>query len=112
MLFKIGDIVYYCDKDSKEIKRGIIIDIYSDGYVQTESAMVRLNDVYTSKEECKVANSIRTSNSREYLSMINSVEDLIKFLYTHNVCDKMGYIDYEARSVAQIKAKELLGLDL
>lgn len=110
-VYTIGDILYYCDKDSKKLKRGVVLGVYNR-YLQLDTGTVMYEDVYYTKEDCEKSMGIRTSNSKMYLSMINSVEDLIRFLYTHNVCDEQGCIDYEARSVAQIKAKELLGINL
>ena len=108
-IYTIGDIVYYCDKDSKKLKRGVVLGVYNR-YLQLDTVMYE--NAYSTKEDCEKSMGIKTSNSKMYLSMINSVEDLIRFLYSHNVCDEQGYIDYEARSVAQIKAKELTGIDL
>lgn len=110
-VYTIGDIVYYCDKGNNKVKRGVVLGVYNR-YLQLDTGNVMYEDVYSTKDECEKSTGMKASNSKKYLAMINTIEDLIRFLYNHNVCDENGYIDYEARSVAQIKAKELMGIDL
>ena len=49
---------------------------------------------------------------KEYKSRINTVEDLVKFMFNENVTDIGEYTNYEAQQAAIEKAKELLGIEL
>lgn len=71
-----------------------------------------IKDCYPTKES--LLNSIKAesdSKLKKYCESIQTVEDLVRFCYNHNMTAE-EYTDWEAQKAAQIRAKELLGIDL
>ena len=69
--------------------------------------------VFLSKEDCiKCYNKNFNDKVVNYCKSISTVEDLVTFMFNHCVSCAEEYTDWEAREACQIKAKELLGLDL
>ncbi len=108
--FKIGEEVWYFDQ-YEVLRHGIITDI-GDGYAKTKegqhggaSAGAKLEHCYATKEECcKVKVEADEARKLKYRESVKTVEDLVKFLWTHDIHSE--YPDYEARDIAAEKAKE------
>lgn len=86
-------------------------------YIRNNNAMlsgyVKEDDIYKSKSDAEKAYKEEIQNRiKEYKSRINTVEDLVKFMFNENVSYGEEYTDYEARQAAIEKAKELLGIEL
>ncbi len=72
---------------------------------------IRLSICWPSKEECMRAQARQMKlQTEEYKKSIETVEDLVRFLFTHD-CYSEDH-DYDAEEAARISAKELLGIDL
>lgn len=75
-----------------------------------------LSELYRTKDECEASlpnDSQKTKDRRtDYESKINSVEDLVQFMYSHNIHPHKEYADWDAREIVQKKAKELLHIEL
>lgn len=96
------------DHEGKEIN---IIDIRGSSAML--SGTVKEEDVYMSKNDAEQAYNTEIQNRiEEYKSRINTVEDLVKFLFNENVVYSEEYTNYEARQAAIEKAKELLDIEL
>ena len=77
------------------------------------SGVVKEQDVYISKNDAEQAYNTEIQNRiEEYKSRINTVEDLVKFMFNENVTHAEEYTNYEARQAAIEKAKELLSIEL
>lgn len=126
--FKVGDYVWgiqrgWCEGIiNGEIKRFETIT-HDKGksaklvYIRSNYAMlsgyVKEDDIYKSKSDAEKAYKEEIQNRiKEYKSRINTVEDLVKFMFNKNVTCVEEYRDYEARQAAVEKAKELLGIEL
>lgn len=100
----IEDIVY---ENNKTIYK--IHDLTCLGHTQRYE-----ENVYPTEEACQQAIIDKDmAIQNKYAASINSVEDLIQFMYQHTISTGAEeYTDYNARTVARNKAKELLSLDL
>ena len=69
---------------------------------------------YSTREAALAAQNAENERIRDgYRAQIQTVKDLIKFMYSNNVHNGAEeYTDWNARQVAREKAKELLGLEL
>lgn len=77
------------------------------------SGLVKEEDIYKSKNEAEQAYNAEIQNRiKEYKSRINTIEDLVRFMFNENVAHAEEYTDYEARQAAIEKARELLGIEL
>lgn len=128
MRFKIGDEVWGIQRGwSEGIIHGKITKIETVTahggkevdviYIQGDSWMmsgtVAGQDVYESKNDAEQAYSAEIQNRiEEYKSKINTVEDLVRFMFNKNVAHAEEYTDYEARRAAIEKTKELLDIEL
>lgn len=66
--------------------------------------------LYHSEQECRDAEKAEETRIRnEYRKKINSIDDLVIFLFNHDTNDS-EFMDYNARAVAIEKASELLGM--
>lgn len=68
---------------------------------------------YPTREAAEAAQATESEKLRDkYRSQIQSIGDLVKFMYSNHVscCDE--YTDWDARAVAKEKAKEFFGLEL
>lgn len=126
--FKIGDKVWGIERGWREgIIYGEITKIETVKYctgkeinvieICGSSAMlsgsVKEEDVYMSKNDAEQAYNKEIQNRIEkYKLRINTVEDLVKFMFNENVACTEEYTDYEARQAVIEKAKELLDIEL
>lgn len=119
---KEGDYVYFRERWTDSCHKGVILKFVEDSagtYAVTRDLTAegeicaRLGDLYATPEECQKAIEKETRDIQEkYLSGLGSVEDLVRFMYTHTVCNAEEYTDWNARKVVRQKAKELLDIDL
>lgn len=111
---KKGDIVYY-KADIPETC--LVVGLYKskagiDGVVVHYEDSYGINTIppellYLTKEDCKEAIDADIAEIRQgYMSEINSLEDLVKFLFTHTVAPCDEYTDWLANEVAKEKAVE------
>ena len=114
--YKIGDKVWWFDPWGT-LRWGIIYDIVSDHAAIYENGRkgshcgAALEKCWPSEDECRKAEAQRSElQTAEYRESITSVEDLVKFLFEHDVNGEDH--DYDARRAAEERAKELLGLDI
>lgn len=88
-----------------------VIDIRGSSAMLSRS--VKEEDVYMSNNDAEQAYKEEIQNRiKEYKSRINTVEDLVKFMFNENVACAEEYTDYEARQAVIEKAKELLDIEL
>lgn len=108
--YKVGDEVWYFDTWGS-LRHGIIEKIVGDKAATREgkrggiSAGSSLWNCWPTKEACLEAENKRWELQKaEYKESIKSVEDLVRFLYDHDINSE--YADYEAREVAKECAAE------
>lgn len=71
-----------------------------------------IKDCYpTKKALLDGLNAESDAKTKEYCESIQTINDLVKFCYDHNFSAE-EYTDWEAKKAAEIRAKELLGIDL
>ena len=88
-----------------------IQEIDEDGHITDRTVDIRLEDCQPSKKDCfKILNRQSMSNKRRYLNSIRTTEDLIRFLYSHDLTSENR--DYDAQAAAIEKTKELFGINL
>lgn len=112
---KIGDKVWYFDSWDN-LRHGEIYDI-SKAYALTKEgkfggarAGAKLEDCYPTKEACLKAKEERVAKQKaEYKASIKSIEDLVCFLYHHDV--QSEFRDRAADEAAVECAAEF-GIDL
>ena len=114
--FKIGDTVWY-DRDWIEKAVILEIDMHSAAGVPMARLKTSIGTVwqpmsilYKSEQACREAAKAESERIRnEYRKKINSIEDLVIFLFNTDTsgCE---YSDYNARAVAIEKAAELLNI--
>jgi hypothetical protein len=126
--FKVGDHVWgiqrgWCEGIiNGEIKKFETIT-HDNGksaklvYIRSNYAMlsgyVKEDDIYKSKSDAEKAYREEIQNRiKEYKSRINTVEDLVRFMFTENVAYAEEYTDYEARQAVIERTKELLDIEL
>lgn len=126
--FNVGDYVWgiqrgWCEGIiNGEIKRFETIT-HDNGksaklvYIRSNYAMlsdyVKGDDIYKSKSDAEKAYKEEIQNRiKEYKSRINTVEDLVRFMFTENVAYAEEYTDYEARQAVIERTKELLDIEL
>lgn len=87
--FCIGDTVYYIQRWSNNITKGTIVRLEETQDLGTYASIdeglgttsYKLTDLYHTKEACIQANAMTVLKQREeYLSQIQSVEDLVQFI--------------------------------
>lgn len=122
--FWIGDIVYFIEHWTDSCHKARVLNInktHEEGivYAELEDLTIpgetgcKIENVYLSEEECNNAIKAKEdAQKQEYLNSIKSVEDLVRFMYSHHVSTCGEYTDWCARSVVREKAKELLNIDL
>lgn len=113
---KVGDEVWYFNTWGT-LCHGIISEIVNDIAVTKEgkfggaSGGAKLEVCWSSERECRQAEERRSKlQKEEYRKEIKSVEDLVKFLFTHDVSNS-EVIDWEARDAAKERAKDF-GIEL
>lgn len=76
------------------------------------SYSIKEENVFNSREEAiKIINERSQKQVEDFISQIDTIEDLVVFMYNHNVCVAEEYTDWEAREAAKIKAEEF-GIEL
>lgn len=114
--YKIGDKVWWFDPWGT-LRWGIIYDmddhiaaIHENGRKGSCTGS-RLDNCWPSEDECRKAEAQRSElQTAEYRESITSVEDLVKFLFEHDVNGEDP--NYDAQRAAKERAKELLNLDI
>lgn len=127
--FKIGDKAYFEESWTENIIGGEVVEVGmteatekrpSEQFVKIkiEGSRYEKRDqlsskCYPSREAALAAQkSENEAICNKYRESIQSVEDLVKFMYDNNVCGSEEYTNWNARQVAREKAAELLGLNL
>ena len=128
MTIKKGNTVFFKDKTSNLIKKGIAENLVFDSddrkyydirgtgdMMKSFSGLKTLysEDVFLSYENC--LNSIRNTDDKivkNYENEINNIHDLVKFVFEHPCSNAEQYTDYNAAQAARNKALELLNLKL
>lgn len=119
--FKVGDVVWIWERWSERPVSGIIEKIYSTdskllAELGGECGVARrfLDDLFQTKED--LLEFRKEKDKRlvlKYKDQINSIEDLIRFMYDETISTgACEYTDYCTRTAAREKAKELLGIEL
>lgn len=109
--------LYYVHVQLDEVRSGRLLCIYPDdvvtivddgqGYIQ-----LKTDCLFRFEEDAKsVLYKKHYETVHGYKDQIKSVEDLVRFMYSHPV-SLHAYTDYNARLAASVMAKELLGIDL
>lgn len=118
---KIGQEIWY-KTSYVDVNSGIIKEIHTDkgldcvvvkGTHETRGTQgVRLENCYPTKEALLQALQVDFNNKvKTFCESIQTINDLVKFCYDHNM-EAEEYTEWEARKAAQIRAKELLNIDL
>lgn len=118
---KIGQKVYY-NMPYNDINAGIVRAIHPRGMedrvevIGTENTRgtqsVKIENCYKTKEDLMAGlKEAHDKLVQEYCESIQTVEDLVRFCYNHNMSGE-EYTEYEAKEAANIKAEELLGITL
>lgn len=128
--FKVGDKAYFEESWTENIIGGEVVEVGmteatekhpSEQFVKIKiegSRYEKRNQLsskcYPSREAALAAQkSENEAICNKYRESIQSVKDLVKFMYDNNVCNgACEYTDWNARQVAREKAAELLDLDL
>lgn len=117
---KIGSIVFvkndqmcYKCRVSKTTDSSVIdLNLLNDQNEPVGSWKAFRKDIFETKKECEDAIETEVRNqTNAYLDEIKTLEDLIRFMYTHAISNG-EYMDYPARQAAKIKAEQLLGIKL
>lgn len=113
--FNVGDTVWY---EREWIEKGIILELGTDATANIPVARLKtslgtvwqpLSILYKSEKEARDAAEAESQRIRnEYRKKINSVDDLVVFLFNSETCGE--FADYDARAVAIEKAAELLDM--
>lgn len=115
--YKIGDEVWWIDRDGNT-RHGKIYEIRQDDYVadgvpialiKTDKIETgaRLFECWPSHRDLLDAEARRAGLQRnEYKGSIETVEDLVRFMFEHDMEDE------DARAAASERAKGLLGIDM
>ena len=82
-----------------------------DGYRSSQGFPI--DACYSSREALLESEKAKADrNVRLYCEEIQSVNDLVEFMFNNPVAPAEEYTDYDARKAAAIRAEELLGLKL
>ncbi len=128
-MFKVGDKAYFEESWTENIIGGEVVEVGmtdatekrpSEQFVKIkiEGSRYEKRDqlsskCYPTREAALVAQQSKNEAiCNKYRDSIQSVEDLVKFMYDNNVCGSEEYTNWNARQVAREKAAELLGLNL
>lgn len=118
---KIGQEIWY-KTSYVDVNSGIIKEIHNEkghGYVIVNGTRktygtqgVKLENCYPTREALLQALQVDFDNKvKTFCDSIQTINDLVKFCYDHNMSAE-EYTEWEARKAAQIRAKELLNIDL
>lgn len=116
--FSVGDTVYFESRGFIEKAKILELMEFDDqpwAKVRTEMIPSTCSQPVSAlcASEQEVRDNIKAESERvkaEYRNQINSVEDLVIFLFNHDTNLYEDITDYEARAVAIEKAAELLGM--
>lgn len=128
---KIGQEVWFYEKWSGSYCKGKVIEFYYDSNDSLSKEELKLvgvkingvgdfigstcrafeNIYLTKKDLVKAIEDKNKSIVNKYISQIQTVEDLVKFMYDSPL-NAEEYTDYNARKASKIMAKELLNIDL
>lgn len=122
--FNIGDEVHWIDQygtmrwgivcnvsKEKTQKRTIdFVRIYHEGR-KGDVVGAKMERCWSTRQECIDAENRRVlAQKKEYMKDIVTIEDLVYFLYAHDMMSE--HKDYGAEAAAVAKAKDLLGIDI
>lgn len=125
--FKVGDEAYFEEAWTENIIGGKVIETGmteankwnpSVPFVKVQIGKYEkrsqvMSKCYPSRESALAAQQAKNEAILEkYRSKIQTVNDLVTFMYNNNVHNGTEYTDWNARQVAREKAKELCGLEL
>lgn len=72
-----------------------------------------IKNCYATKEELLEALKAESEDTiNKYCKQLNTVEDIIRFMYNENVARAEEYTDWDAREAVKKRVKELLNIDL
>lgn len=116
---KDGEELYYIHAALDEVRSGKLLCTYPESDVLTitdtngmDYIQLKVDCVFRFQEDAKsVLYKRHYETVQSYKDQIKSVEDLVRFMYSHQV-SLDEYTDYQARLAASIRAKELLGIEL
>lgn len=115
-VYNIGDTVWWIDSWGT-MRWGVVINVtetYLQTYLEGKNGSImgwKKEECWPTKEELLKAEKRRAMlQKKEYMDSIRSVEDLVCFLYSHDMVSENK--DYDAEAAAIEKAKELLGIDI
>lgn len=113
---KINDEVWFFDKYGN-LRSGKIVEEDKEEEFYTVQCMyiqqtVPIENCFSTVEKCMHSKEqAREQQITKYMKDINSVEDLVRFMYTHAISCAEEYTDWEARDTVKRKAIEF-GIDL
>lgn len=112
----VGDEVWF-RTSTKDVNSGIMICVKGMNHatIRTESGKITVHadNIYLTKEDLLGANyALFMSRVDAYCKKIRTVEDLVKFCYSHHTSKCGECSDYEARCAARKRAEELLGVEI
>ncbi len=127
--FKVNDSAYFIEPWTGNIIGGQVLEVKqteakpkhpSEPYlvIQIEGTRYGKRDFlarkcYLTREAAESAQNAKSEKLRDkYCSQIQSIRDLVRFMYSHHVSCCEEYTDWDARFVAKEKAKEFFGLEL
>lgn len=115
---KLGDVVWF---DCGHIECGTIIELFDNGgrsfarircKIIPGTTNILVDELYKTKSAVEQACRDKARRIEDYYrTKIHTVEDLVKFCFTHDVSE-CEYRDTQAYNVAREKAKELLGIEI
>ena len=119
---KKGRSYYFLDKRTNQLVKGRIIEIsrykgepYATVRELQEKELwgVKLRELYETEQQYYAAQYKKNKSIKAfYKHNINSVEDLVRFVYNHVMMKSSNCTDYVALEVYEEKTKELLGINL
>lgn len=114
---KIGQTIWFKERWSgmpTEAKITAMYDTHAATHLTHGGTMnIRFADMFATKNELMQA--MRDESNRNVAKAkdsIQTVEDLVRYMYDHVVAHAEEYTDYDARRAVRERAKELLNIDL
>lgn len=127
MKFETAKTIYFYDKMLDIVLSGkmaaidntydeecfLILDVRTMTGDFMGSRTVRVSELFDTYDECVAKkNAYNQSIIENYKNQINSIEDLVRFLYVHPCNGAEEYNDWHAVEAAKQKALELLNIEL
>lgn len=123
MEYRVGDDIWFVEKWSGTIVHGKISSIIDNNMpsARYEVEGVTLTGTFTlfwwqlfhTEEGCIDYEQAKSQSLiSKYKNEINSVEDLVRFMFNNPVSNCEEYIDYDARCAVIQRAKEMLNINL